>query len=26
VKDVVGATANPGAGLRALAERCGLRA
>lgn len=26
VKDVVGATPNPGAGLRALAERCGLRA
>jgi len=26
VKDVVGATANPRAGLRALAERCGLRA
>jgi transcriptional regulator with XRE-family HTH domain len=26
VKDVVGATASPGADLRALAERCGLRA
>lgn len=26
VKDVVGATANPGAHLRALAERCGLQA
>jgi transcriptional regulator with XRE-family HTH domain len=26
VKDVVGATPNPGADLRALAERCGLRA
>ncbi len=26
VADVVGATPNPGAGLRALAERCGLRA
>ncbi|MFF7870485.1 helix-turn-helix domain-containing protein [Streptomyces qaidamensis] len=26
VKDVVGATASPGPGLRALAERCGLRA
>ena len=26
VKDVVGATANPGGELRALAERCGLRA
>ncbi|MEU0076163.1 helix-turn-helix domain-containing protein [Streptomyces sp. NPDC006332] len=26
VADVVGATANPGPGLRALAERCGLRA
>ncbi|MFE0727962.1 helix-turn-helix domain-containing protein [Streptomyces antibioticus] len=26
VKDVVGATVNPEAGLRALAERCGLRA
>jgi transcriptional regulator with XRE-family HTH domain len=26
VKDVVGATVNPGADLRALAERCGLRA
>jgi hypothetical protein len=26
VKDVVGVTANPGPGLRALAKRCGLRA
>jgi hypothetical protein len=26
VKDVIGATANPGPQLRALAERCGLRA